>query len=70
MIADLVKSGRFAMTWTLKPENQMEHYADADVREEQAPDAPFGMDGTADDLDGPGDDDDDDGTIMEDLLSR
>lgn len=75
MIAELVKSGRFAMTWTLKPENKIDQYAAAEGVEEQAPDA--GYDATADLFDGnddgggggvSGDDDDEDDVKMEDVL--
>lgn len=48
MVAELVKSGRFANTWTLKPENKLDQYAKAEGAEEQAPDAGTGFDGTAD----------------------
>jgi transcription initiation factor TFIIF subunit beta len=34
-VAELVKTGRFAMTWTLKPENRQNIYEQPD---EQAPD--------------------------------
>ncbi|KAI9886303.1 MAG: hypothetical protein M1823_001912 [Watsoniomyces obsoletus] len=47
-VADLVKSGPHAMTWTLKPEARRDRYADAVGNEEQAPDAPFGTDGAGD----------------------
>lgn len=80
MVAELVKSGRFANTWTLKPENKIDQYAKAEGAEEQAPDAGTGLDGTADQFDmdddaGGGltgdddvDDEDEDAVKMEDVL--
>lgn len=74
MVAELVKTGRFAMTWTLKPENKLEQYAGVEAKEEQAPDASDGFDGPADlfngndDGVGTGDDEDDDEVRMEDVL--
>ncbi|KAI9825968.1 MAG: hypothetical protein M1826_006859 [Phylliscum demangeonii] len=70
MVAELVKSGRFAMTWTLKPENKIDQYATkVEGSDEAAPDVGFGMDGASDAPDGnddgdgigTGDDDEDDG---------
>lgn len=74
MIAELVKTGRFAMTWTLKPENKIEQYAGLEGKDELAP-APepgFGYDGADDALEsGIGDDEDDeddDIVRMEDVM--
>ncbi len=73
-VADLVKSGRFAMTWTLKPEARRDRYADLAGNEERAPDAPFGTDGPGDDPNEDGGemesdlDEDDEETKMEDVL--
>ncbi|KAI9787375.1 MAG: hypothetical protein M1816_007508 [Peltula sp. TS41687] len=80
MVADIVRSGRFANTWTLKPENKIEQYAKAEGAEEQAPDAGTGFDSTADPFDMDDDvgggitgeedlfDDDEDGAKMEDVV--
>ncbi|KAI9746846.1 MAG: hypothetical protein M1815_004961 [Lichina confinis] len=77
MIADLVKTGRFANTWTLKPENKIELYdAAVEGKDELAPDdaSGFGDDGglesgvgggLGDDFD---EEDDDDNVRMEDVL--
>lgn len=67
-VADLAKSGRFAMHWTLKPESKpMDHIDGSDGI---APTQMDGMDGADDseaaDLDD--DDDDDDDLKMEDVL--
>jgi transcription initiation factor TFIIF subunit beta len=70
-VAVLVKSGRFAMTWTLKPEVKVNGYAE--VKNEQAPDS--GIDGPSDVV-GDGeddvvitiDDDEEDNEVMEDVL--
>lgn len=67
-IADMPRSGRFAMHWTLKPEFKQSSYGGAD--DAAAPTATSGPDGVDDsdmgDLDG--DDDDDDDVKMEDVL--
>lgn len=67
-VADMPKSGRFAMHWTLKPEFKNATYAGAD--DGSAPTTAGGMDGVDDsdlaDLDG--EDDDDDEIKMEDVL--
>ncbi|KAI9812099.1 MAG: hypothetical protein M1832_000610 [Thelocarpon impressellum] len=63
VVAELVKTGRFAMTWTLKPSNRVAQYAD--IKEELAPDAD---DGGADDEGAELDDDDEEDTKMEDVL--
>lgn len=76
MVAELVKSGRFAMTWTLKPENKIDQYAGGQAMEEQAPDAGYGMEGVSEAGEGiddgggliTGDDDDDDSVKMEDVM--
>jgi transcription initiation factor TFIIF subunit beta len=69
-VAVLVRSGRFAMTWTLRPEVKVNGYAE--VKNEQAPD--LGIDGPSD-VAGDGDDygvitidDDEDNEAMEDVL--
>lgn len=68
-IADLAKSGTFAMLWSLKPENVIsgsDMYASDGVA---PPAAPGGMDGADDtDMDMDGDDDDEDNMKMEDVL--
>ncbi|KAI9846507.1 MAG: hypothetical protein M1837_003928 [Sclerophora amabilis] len=48
LVAELVKTGRFAMTWTLKPESQSEQYAEIEIKDEQAPDLGMGLDGASD----------------------
>ncbi|KAI9749519.1 MAG: Anucleate primary sterigmata protein B [Chaenotheca gracillima] len=77
LVAELVKTGRYAMTWTLKPENQTEQYADIEAKEEAAPDiGPGGMDGASDLPDGmpldeeedDDDEDDDENVKMEDVM--
>ena len=75
-VAELVKSGRFAMTWTLKSENKIDQYANLEGVEELAPDAGFGGDGANDLFDEndegggmmTGDDEDEDDVKMEDVL--
>lgn len=67
-VADMPKSGRFAMHWTLKPEFKEANSAGAD--DESAPTAGGGVDGPDDsdlgDLDG--EDDDEEEIKMEDVL--
>lgn len=67
-VADMPKSGRFAMHWTLKPEFKNADYADAD--DGSAPTTAGAVDNVDDsdmaDLDG--EDDDDDDMKMEDVL--
>jgi len=69
-IADLAKSGQFAMNWSLKPENlsaSEQAYATAGIA---PPDMSGSMDGVDDsdmgDMDG--EDEDDDNVKMEDVL--
>ncbi|KAI9848631.1 MAG: hypothetical protein M1838_000470 [Thelocarpon superellum] len=72
VVADLVKSGRFAMTWTLKPANRVAQYAD--IKDEVAPEAADALEGASDvgeaggDAGAGDDDDDDDDMKMEDVM--
>lgn len=62
VIAELVKTGRFAMTWTLKEANKINKYAN--LEEEVAPEAP-------DETGTPGGDtgvDDEDDEQLEDVM--
>ncbi|KAI9809049.1 MAG: hypothetical protein M1825_002338 [Sarcosagium campestre] len=71
MIAELVKTGRFAMTWTLKPENKIDQYTDVDSKDELAPDAGYdaeGVDGDGVSAAGADDDMDDENIEMEDVM--
>ena len=64
-VAELVKAGRFAMNWTLKPENK----AGLNVgNEQEAPIAANGFDESDMDAMGSGDDEDEDNMKMEDVL--
>jgi transcription initiation factor TFIIF subunit beta len=68
-VADLAKSGRFAMQWTLKPENKLVNYEG--MGDASAPTAVNGIDGAEDSdmADVDGDEDDDDENIkMEDAM--
>ncbi|KAI9765705.1 MAG: hypothetical protein M1835_007329 [Candelina submexicana] len=69
-IAQLVRSGSFAMTYMLNPESKFTTYANAEsydnVKNEVAPDVGYGMDGEGDTGD---DNDDDDEAQMEDVMS-
>ncbi|KAI9794308.1 MAG: hypothetical protein M1833_000399 [Piccolia ochrophora] len=74
LVAELVKTGRFAMTWTLKAENQFDQYVDADIKEELAPEAGYEGD-QPDAADGEGleggivdDEEDEEDVTMEDVL--
>lgn len=68
-IAQLVRSGPFAMTYTLNPESNYTTYSNAqsydNVRNEEAPDADYGSDGEGDTGD---DDDEEDEAKMEDVM--
>ncbi|KAI9681197.1 MAG: hypothetical protein M1817_002479 [Caeruleum heppii] len=69
IVAELVKSGRFALTWTLKPENKVAHYAE--ISEELAPDAGDRGDEALDDDNGDAmtsDGDDEEEVKMENVL--
>lgn len=67
-VAEMPRTGRFALTYTLRPEFKNATYEDAN--DEKAPDAMGGMDGAEDsdmaDVDGD-DDDDDENVKMEDV---
>ena len=56
MVAHLVKSGDFAMTWELKPEAKESNYANA-VKEELAPATDSNVDDASDEEGGPSGDD-------------
>ncbi|KAI9651927.1 MAG: hypothetical protein M1829_002104 [Trizodia sp. TS-e1964] len=47
-VAQLVRSGTYAMTWMLKPESRVDGYDN--VKDEQAPELGYGLDGAADEL--------------------
>ena len=67
VIAELVKTGRFAMTWTLKAANKVAQYGD--IKDEIAPDAVAPDAGTpAGEGVDTGNDDDDDEAEMEDAM--
>lgn len=64
MVAHLVKSGDFAMTWELKPEARESNYANAmytQAKEELPPDTGYNDEATEDEImaSGPGTDNDD-----------
>jgi transcription initiation factor TFIIF subunit beta len=66
-VADMPKSGRFAMHWTLKPEFKNATYAGAD--DGSAPTTTGAMESVDDSDMGDGEDgEDDDDEVMEDVL--
>ena len=68
-VAELVKTGRFSNTWTLKPEYKVDQYRD--IKEELAPEDHEPADGGSDMGEDDGaDDEDEDEVKMEDVLPR